>query len=136
MKSHVTKLSVALVALLLSSVVIAQDEPVKRTELMRVPLETGEGKEGVVFMAEFAPGAVAPRHSHPGQEFIYVLEGSIELTPDDASKGPSGVLNQGEVAMNPANAVHTGKNVSDSGVTRVLVFMIADEGKPLAEPAK
>jgi quercetin dioxygenase-like cupin family protein len=34
-----------------------------------------EGKEIVVFIGDIPPGGVATRHSHPGDEAIYMLEG-------------------------------------------------------------
>ena len=45
----------------------AQQQPVKRTELLRTDLPGIEGKEGIVYIAELAPGAAAGKHSHPGR---------------------------------------------------------------------
>jgi quercetin dioxygenase-like cupin family protein len=67
-----------------------QEQPVKRTELLRAPLEAAEGKEIVVFTAEYAPGAASARHSHPGQEVIYIVEGALTLEPDNPDKAPGG----------------------------------------------
>ena len=111
----------------------AQEQTVTRTELMRVPVEGLEGKEGVVYRADFAPGAVAPRHSHPGREFIYVLEGSLILEPDGMA---AQTLKAGETATQPAHHVHSANNPSASEPTRVLVFMTVGKGEPLAIPAK
>lgn len=116
-------------------VALGQDQP-KRTELMRVPIEDAEGKEGVVFTVELAPGAVSARHSHPGQEFIYVLEGSLVLEPENPDKAPAVTLKEGETAMHPANEVHVGKNPNASAPAKVLVFMIGEAGQPLAVPAE
>ena len=111
----------------------AQEPTVKRTELMRVPVEGLEGKEGVVYRADFAPGAVAPRHSHPGQEFIYVLEGSVVQEPDGMA---AQTVKAGETTTQPTHHVHSAKNPSASEPTRVLVFMTVGKGEPLAIPAK
>ena len=59
-----------------TSLVWAQNKaPVTRTELQRVALESASGREGVMYVADFVPDGVAGRHSHPGEEFIYVLQG-------------------------------------------------------------
>ena len=55
----------------------AQQEPIKRTVLLKSDLEGIEGKEGVLFLAELAPGAVGGKHYHPGTELFYVLEGAL-----------------------------------------------------------
>jgi quercetin dioxygenase-like cupin family protein len=111
----------------------AQEPTVKRTELMRVPVEGLEGKEGVVYRADFAPGAVAPRHSHPGQEFIYVLEGSVVQERDGMA---AQTLEAGETTTQPPHHAHLVKNPSATEPARVLVFMTLGKGEPLAIPAK
>lgn len=134
---HITAAALVLAtAVVAAPAVPAEDQPVKRTELMRVPIEGAEGKEGVVFTAEFAPGAVSARHSHPGQEFIYVLEGSLVLEPENPDKAPAVTLKEGETAMHPANEVHVGKNPNASAPAKVLVFMIAATDQPLAVQAE
>jgi len=54
-----------------SHVLHAQQEPIKRTVLVRSDLEGIEGKEAVLFLAELAPGAVGGKHYHPETEFFY-----------------------------------------------------------------
>jgi quercetin dioxygenase-like cupin family protein len=111
----------------------AQEQTVTRTELMRISVEGLEGKEGVIYRADFAPGAVAPRHSHPGQEFIYMLEGSIVLESDGMA---AQTLKAGETATQPPHHVHMAKNSSATEPAKVLVFMTLGKGEPLAIPAK
>ena len=41
-----------------------------------------EGKEAVLVVAEIAPGATTGKHLHAGQEFAYLLEGSLRLVAD------------------------------------------------------
>ena len=53
----------------------AQQVPVKRTELLRTDLAGIEGKEGVVYRAEIAPGAAGGKHYHPGHELMSHREG-------------------------------------------------------------
>src|SRR5215831_1575464 len=48
----------------------AQQPSVKRTELLKADLDGMAGKEGIMYIAELAPGAAAGKHFHPGPEFI------------------------------------------------------------------
>jgi quercetin dioxygenase-like cupin family protein len=57
----------------------AQQQPATRTELLRTDLPGIEGREGIVYIAELAPGAAAGKHYHPGSELFYILEGSMIL---------------------------------------------------------
>src|SRR6202000_2613889 len=50
---------------------------VHRTDLQRHDLST-PGWEAVQVRVDFDPGKTAPNHTHPGEEIIYVLEGTIE----------------------------------------------------------
>ncbi len=132
--SHIaTGLLAASAVLASTTMASAQQKTPTRTELMRVPVEGVEGKEGVFYRAEYPPGAVSPRHTHPGQEFIYVLTGSLVVEPDG---GPPETINAGETATNPARRVHAARNPSASAPTRAIVFLLADKGQPLTTPAQ
>lgn len=112
----------------------AQDRPIKRTELIRADVADVAGKETVIYIADVQPGAEGARHTHYGDEFVYILEGSLTVTPD--GKDPV-TLKRGEVAhLAPADGVHAAKNGSNSEPAKVLVVLVVDKGKPLAEPAK
>jgi quercetin dioxygenase-like cupin family protein len=125
--------TLVLSAVLVTTSASGQEQTVKRTELMRVPVEGVEGKESVIYTADFAPGAMAPRHTHPGQEFVYVLEGSLILEPEGK---PAQTLKAGETATQPANHVHAARNGSASEPAKLLVILLAETGKPLVVPAK
>src|SRR5687767_12531617 len=56
--------------------VCAQAPGIKRTDLQRYDLST-PGKEAIQVRVDIAPGVLAPNHSHPGEEIIYVLEGTF-----------------------------------------------------------
>ena len=49
----------------------------RRTDLQRHDL-SAPGREVVQVRVDFDPGYVSPRHTHPGEEIIYVLEGTLE----------------------------------------------------------
>ena len=55
----------------------AQQLGIRRTELQRHDLSV-PGREVVQVRVEFDPGVAFPRHKHPGEEIVNVLEGSLE----------------------------------------------------------
>jgi quercetin dioxygenase-like cupin family protein len=81
---------------------------------------------------ELAPGVAFPKHSHPGEEIIYVLEGSLEY---EVEGKPPVTLKAGDVLFIPAGTIHSAKNVG-SGNGAELATYIVDKGKPLVVLAK
>ena len=61
------------------------------------------GREVIQVLVEFAPGVAFPRHSHPGEELVYVVEGSLVYELDGR---PPVTLAAGDVLFIPAGAVH------------------------------
>jgi quercetin dioxygenase-like cupin family protein len=57
----------------------------------------------VVFAAEFPPSGIAARHFHPGDESIYMLQGSLMSEPDH---GQAFELKAGQIVFNPAKHIH------------------------------
>ena len=104
----------------------AQQPGVKRTELQRHDLST-PGREMVQVRVEVDPGVALPVHTHPGEEIVYVLEGSIEYQIDGKSLT---TLKPGDVLFIPAGAVHSAKNVG-RGTAAELATYIVEKGKPL-----
>ena len=112
----------------------AQGQPIKRTELLRTDLADIAGKETVIYVADVMPGAEGGRHTHYGDEFVYILDGMLIVTPD--GKQPI-TLKEGDVGhLAPKDGVHAAKNGSKSEPAKVLVILVVEKGKPLAEPAK
>ena len=111
----------------------AQQQSVKRTELLKTDLEGMAGKEGVMYIAELAPGATAGKHFHPGPEFAYILDGSLTLEPQ--GQAPQ-TFKTGEVFHNPGKNVHDAKNASTTAPAKVLVFIVSEKGQPLATPVQ
>jgi quercetin dioxygenase-like cupin family protein len=109
----------------------AQAPGFKRTELQKHDLST-PGHETIVARGEFQPGAAAPKHTHPGEEIGYVLEG--ELTVEIDGK-PAMTLKAGDPFFIPAGTVHSAKNTG-KGAALVLSTYVLEKGKPLATPAK
>src|SRR4051812_31487328 len=55
----------------------AQRPPIGRTDLQRHDLGI-DGHEAIQTRVDFAPGALAPRHRHPGEEIVFILRGTLE----------------------------------------------------------
>jgi quercetin dioxygenase-like cupin family protein len=112
-------------------VALAQQSGIKRTNLQRHDLSI-PGREVVQVRIDFAPGVVAPRHSHPGEEIIYVIEGTLEYRVEGR---PPLTLKAGEVLFIPAGAIHAAKNVG-SGNAAELATYVVEKGKPLVVPVR
>jgi quercetin dioxygenase-like cupin family protein len=113
------------------SVAHSQQTAIKRTELQRHELSI-PGREAIQVRGDFPPGAAVPRHTHPGEELVYVLEGAIEFQLEGQ---PPVTVKVGEVFFVPAGTVHTAKNVN-SGNSAALSTYIVEKGKPLLTLAK
>jgi quercetin dioxygenase-like cupin family protein len=102
---------------------------IKRTMLQKVDVP-GTNYETVTAIAEIAPGASSGRHTHPGPETGYVIEGEFTLLIDGQ---PPKSLKAGDSYQIPASAVHDVKS-GDKGMKVMAVYMV-EKGKPLASPA-
>lgn len=111
----------------------AQQQPFKRTVLLRTDLAGIEGKEASVSVLEFAPEAVAGKHHHPGDEFVYVLEGTLIL---EAEGKPPVTLKPGDTFYQPPNQVHDARNPSTTDPYKSVVFFITEKGQPFTVPVK
>lgn len=103
----------------------AQQAGTRRTDLQRHDL-SAPGREVIQVRVDFDPGYASPRHTHPGEEIIYVIEGSLEYEIG----GKAVRVKAGDVLFVPAGTVHAAKNVgSDNGAE--LATYIVEKGKPL-----
>ena len=109
----------------------AQQPGFKRVELQRADLSVA-GREAVVARADFDPDGVVGRHTHPGEEMGYILEGTMQLEIDGK---PPLISKAGDVYFIPAGAVHTAKNIGTTQA-KVLATYIVEKGKPLSTPVK
>jgi len=109
----------------------AQQGPVRRTDLQRHDLSI-PGREAFQVRVDIDPGITAPRHSHPGEEIIYVLEGLMEYHID--GRQPV-TLKAGEVYFIPSGAIHSAKNVGTTNAAELATYVV-DKGKPLVVLAK
>ncbi|HSK78581.1 MAG TPA: cupin domain-containing protein, partial [Thermoanaerobaculia bacterium] len=102
-----TKRTLAVAVLILASglalyVARAQQPGVRRTELQRHDLGV-PGREVVQVRVELDPGVAFGKHTHPGEEIVYVLEGSLEYQVEGR---PPMTLGAGDVLFIPAGTIH------------------------------
>lgn len=109
----------------------AQQPGLKRALLQRHDL-SAPGREVVMSLVEFAPGLAAGRHTHPGEELGYVLEGTLVL---EVEGRPPVTLKAGDTYFVEAGKIHDGKNTGGAPGRAVTVHIV-EQGKPLAAPAK
>ncbi|MDB5861140.1 MAG: cupin [Ramlibacter sp.] len=108
----------------------AQVQGIKRTDLQRHELSSA-GREVVQAIVAIDPGVTAARHSHPGEEVVYVLEGALEYRLDGR---PPVTLKAGDVLFIPGGTIHSATNVG-TGYGAELATYIVEKGKPLLTPA-
>ncbi len=110
---------------------MAQQEGISRTDLLKEPI-SAPGRETVQVRVDFEPGAVSIKHSHPGEEIAYVLEGTLEYTLD--GRQPI-TLKAGEALFIPSGVAHLAKNVGGTKASELATYIV-ETGKKLVEPVK
>jgi quercetin dioxygenase-like cupin family protein len=68
-----------------------------------------------------------PNHTHPGEEIIYVLGGSLEYQVEGK---PPQTLHAGDVLFIPAGTVHAARNVGADTASELATYVV-EKGKPL-----
>jgi quercetin dioxygenase-like cupin family protein len=116
---------------LTSSALHAQTADITRQDLQRHAL-SAPGREAVQVLVGFAPGAVAARHHHPGEEIVYVTQGVLEYR---LAGRPPVTLAAGDVLFIPYGVDHEVANVG-TGHAAELATYIVETGRPLVVPAK
>ncbi|HUF85798.1 MAG TPA: cupin domain-containing protein [Thermohalobaculum sp.] len=111
----------------------AQEQPLTRTDLVAAAIGAVDGIDVVSYIVDAAPGAEVPKHRHPGDEFLYVLDGAVTLSPEGSA---SVAVQAGEIFHLPYGTPHSAGNASESDPARILVFQVVEQGKPLTEPVE
>jgi quercetin dioxygenase-like cupin family protein len=104
----------------------AQQPGTRRTDLQRHDLSV-PGREVIQVRVDFDPGYVSPRHTHFGEEIIYVLEGTLEY---EVEGKPPATYKAGDVLFVPAGAIHWVKNVGTGNGAELATYVV-EKGKPL-----
>jgi quercetin dioxygenase-like cupin family protein len=107
----------------------AQNTGVQRTVVKRADVSV-PGREAVIARVEIAPGASAGRHTHPGDEISYVLEGEGEILMEGQ---PPLKVKSGDGFVVPGGVKHDAHNTGSQPMKLVGVYVV-DKGKPLATP--
>jgi len=102
-----------------------------RTDLQRHDLSV-PGREVIQNRVEIDPDAPAIRHWHPGEEIIYVLEGTLEYEIDGE---PTATVSAGEALTVPSEAVHSVRNVGDGNAAELATYVV-EKDKPLLNLAR
>ena len=122
--------TVAVTVLIVASAVAlfvaqAQQAGAKRTELQRHDLSVS-GREVIQVRVDLEPGYVFPSHTHPGEEIIYVIEGTWEYVIG----GKPVTAGAGDVLFVPAGTIHSAKNVGTGNAAELATYVV-EKGQPL-----
>jgi quercetin dioxygenase-like cupin family protein len=105
----------------------AQQAGINRIDLQRHDLSV-PGREVVQTIVELDAGVTSSRHTHPGEEIVFVLEGApLEYAVEGK---PPVTLKPGQVLFIPAGAVHSAKNVGNRKGAELATYIV-EKGKPL-----
>jgi len=94
-------------------------------DLLTSQLEGAPGTEVIVSITTVPPNTTLPKHWHPGEEFAYILEGSIVLWQEGK---PDEIYRKGDVGKVPLKQVHTVATKEESAT--ILVFRIHESDQP------
>ncbi|PIF29739.1 quercetin dioxygenase-like cupin family protein [Flavobacterium sp. 9] len=104
----------------------AQQSGIKRTDLQKHDLSI-PGKEAVQARIDFDAHSAFGKHYHPGEEIIYVLEGTLEYEVEGQG---TVTLKAGEVLFIPAGTVHSAKNNTNAKASELATYVV-EKGKPI-----
>jgi quercetin dioxygenase-like cupin family protein len=90
------------------------------------PISGDEGKEIAFIDVSMAPGAASPRHTHPGDCYGAVIDGTVELRVEGQEPRR---FSAGQVWHNPRGPVHEFVNVGATPA-RLVNTLVVDKGKP------
>jgi quercetin dioxygenase-like cupin family protein len=106
-----------------------QTAGLKRTIIEKFDVPPGE-RETVVAIIDIPPNADVARHTHPGPETDYLLEGDLILNVEGVGPKP---YKAGDSFYIPAGVVHGGRTGANGA--KLIGTYIVEKGKPLASPA-
>ena len=125
-----TQHMIAMMALIVGSSfaphVASAQRGITRTDLQRHDLGL-PGREVIQVRVDIAPGVAFGKHSHPGEEIVYVIEGALVY---EIEGKPPVTLEAGEVLFIPAGTIHAAKNVGRVNGAELATYVV-EKGKPL-----
>ena len=102
-----------------------QTASVQAENLLRESIAGVEGKGIIVSRVSFPPHTELPWHWHPGEEFFYVIEGSVTLKRRGEPDLPT---TQGDAQKIDPQIIHTG-STGEQGA-ELVIFRVHTEGEP------
>ena len=109
-----------------SRMAVQQAPGLTRTDLQRQDLSV-PGREVVQSRVDIGPEAPLVKHTHPGEEIIYILEGSLEYQIEGQ---PTKTFNAGDALTVPAGVIHAVRNVGRGNAAELATYVV-EKGKPL-----
>lgn len=112
-----------------SGIALAQATPNRKvvaTADISVP-----GREAILSVSELGGGTLVARHTHPGDEIAYVIEGELQLLVEGQS---SRIIRAGEGFVVPGGVVHSAVVVGTTSA-RIVATHVVEKGKPLRTTA-
>ena len=103
----------------------SQNASVQAGNLLRESIAGADGKEVIVSRVSFPPHTELPWHWHPGEEFFYVIEGSVTLKRRGEPDLPA---TQGDAQKIAPQVIHTG-STGEQGA-ELVIFRVHAEGEP------
>ena len=103
----------------------SQNASVQAENLLRESIAGVEGKEVIVSRVSFPPHTELPWHWHPGEEFFYVIEGSVTLKRRGELDLSAGAGDAQNIA---AQVIHTG-STGEQGA-ELVIFRVHVVGEP------
>ncbi|MBV9834247.1 MAG: cupin domain-containing protein [Alphaproteobacteria bacterium] len=101
----------------------------KATPLMKAPFTADPNKEVVMLRVEWPANVSTPWHTHPGDEYATVLEGSLITQVEGAEPK---TITAGQSYHQPTGIVHMARTGNQPAVT-INVFVV-DKDKPMMQP--
>ena len=103
----------------------SQNASVQAENLLRESIAGADGKEVIVSRVSFPPHTELPWHWHPGEEFFYVIEGSVTLKQRGE---PDLTAAQGGAQKIAPQVIHTGRT-GEQGA-ELVIFRVHATGEP------
>jgi quercetin dioxygenase-like cupin family protein len=127
-----TRRLLILTAVIVAGGVALQVTPARPTGITRIDLQRHDlsvpGRQVVQTIVELEPGVASARHTHPGEEIVYVLEGApLEY---EVEGKPAVTLRPGDVLFIPAGAIHRARNVGTRKGAELATYIV-EKNKPL-----
>ena len=120
-----------LAAVTVTTMALTQQTGITRTQLQRHDLSI-PGREVIQSRIDFDPGEAFGKHTHPGEEIIYVIEGVFQYQVENNAPV---TVKAGEVLFIPAGAIHSAKNIGTSNASELATYIV-EKGKPLLVMSK